>query len=316
MNTSKFVAEKLAELKNSGKPLQVVAWEFADICCGWAYVFGARGQECTPANRRSRYNGTNPGKDKDNIKNKCRNFDGAVGCNGCKWLPGGERTRFFDCRGFTYWVLQQVYGFTLQGAGATSQWNTASNWKAKGEISTMPRDSLVCLFAANGKTMEHTGFGFNDECIDCGGKDVYHYPKRNKMFTHWAIPVCIEGDVPPTPDPPQPEKPTLRRGSRGEYVTLAQAQLIQKGYSCGASGADGIFGASTENAVRAFQRDHFDPNGNPLKVDGIIGRGTWAALLSAEPATKYTVTIPRLSKSQADALILQYPGSTMTEERG
>ena len=30
----------------------------------------------------------------------------------------------------------------------------------------------------------------------------------------------------------------------------------------------------------------------------------------------YTVTIPHLSKSQADALISQYPGSIMTEERG
>jgi hypothetical protein len=32
--------------------------------------------------------------------------------------------------------------------------------------------------------------------------------------------------------------------------------------------------------------------------------------------TMYTVTIPHLSKAQADALALQYPGTTMTEERG
>ena len=30
----------------------------------------------------------------------------------------------------------------------------------------------------------------------------------------------------------------------------------------------------------------------------------------------YTVTIPHLSKSQADALISQYPGSIISEERG
>jgi peptidoglycan hydrolase-like protein with peptidoglycan-binding domain len=102
----------------------------------------------------------------------------------------------------------------------------------------------------------------------------------------------------------------LRRGDRGEYVTLAQTELINKGYSCGSFGADGEFGKATEAAVKAFQRDH------NLSVDGIIGPNTWAALDSTEPAIKYTVSIPHLSNSQADALILQYPDATKTEERG
>jgi len=96
----------------------------------------------------------------------------------------------------------------------------------------------------------------------------------------------------------------------GEYVTLAQTQLIQKGYDCGTYGADGQFGTATEQAVRSFQHDH------GLTVDGVIGQKTWAALDAAEPVVKYTVTIPHLSKSQADALCSQYPGSIMTEERG
>jgi peptidoglycan hydrolase-like protein with peptidoglycan-binding domain len=86
--------------------------------------------------------------------------------------------------------------------------------------------------------------------------------------------------------------------------------LIQKGYDCGSFGADGQFGTATEKAVRAFQKDH------GLTVDGVIGKNTWAALDAVEPTTKYTVTIPHLSKSQADALIRQYPESTMIEERG
>ena len=86
--------------------------------------------------------------------------------------------------------------------------------------------------------------------------------------------------------------------------------LINKGYSCGSFGADGQFGAATEKAVVQFQKDH------NLTADGIIGAKTWAALDSTEPATKYTVTIPHLSTSQAEALLRQYPDATKTEERG
>ena len=301
MYSAKYVDSKIAEMKQSGNPLQWVAWQIALLCVGWAYVFGARGQYCTPANRRARYSDEHP-----TIKTKCKNFDGAGSCSGCKWLPGGEKTRFFDCRGFTYWILKVVFGWELKGAGATTQWNTESNWKAKGEIATMPADTLVCLFVRKGAKMEHTGFGYNNETVECSA-GVQHFATRNKKWTHWAVPACIDGDVPPSPTP---TKPTLRRGDKGAYVTLAQTELIQKGYDCGSFGADGQFGAATEKAVRAFQRDH------ALTVDGVIGAKTWAALDAVEPVTKYTVTIPHLSKSQADALIQQYPGATMTEERG
>ena len=301
-------------MKTSGMPLSEAAWQTALMCVGWAYVFGARGQYCTPANRRAKYSDAHP-----TIKTKCKNFDGAGSCDGCKWFPGGERTRCFDCRGFTYWVLKVVFGWELMGAGATSQWNTESNWKAKGTIDTMPADTLVCLFYPekdNPKKMAHTGFGYNNETVECSA-GVQHFTTRNKKWTHWALPVCIDGVIPPSPTPPEPTpeptpatKPTLRRGSKGEYVTLAQTELIQKGYSCGTFGADGQFGAATEKAVRAFQKDA------GLSVDGVIGQKTWVALDAVEPMSKYTITIPHLSKSQADALVRQYPGSTIIEERG
>lgn len=313
MNSANQVAEKSAALKQSGKPLQAVAWETALLCAGWAYVFGARGEYCDPSNRRSRASTAHP-----TIKGKCKNFNGKdsnpAGCVGCKWFLGTDqadeakhegRTRFFDCRGFTYWILLQVYGFKLVGAGATTQWNTASNWTAKGAISTMPKDTLVCLFVANGKTMEHTGFGYNNETVECSN-GVQHFTSRNKKWTHWATPACVASPTQSDPD----SKPTLRRGAIGAYVTLAQTELIQRGYSCGATGADGEFGTATERAVVAFQKDH------GLTTDGVIGQATWAALEAAAPPAQYTVTLPHLSKSQADALISQYPGSTMTEERG
>lgn len=71
--------------------------------------------------------------------------------------------------------------------------------------------------------------------------------------------------------------PTIKLGSKGSEVKKAQQLLIAKGYSCGAAGADGDFGAATYNAVKKFQA------ANGLDVDGIVGAMTWAALLKTEP---------------------------------
>jgi len=316
MKTADYVSKLIKDQKEQGIPLSVVAWNAALACVGWAYVFGARGEYCDPTNRRNRASDQYP-----TIKSACKNFYGKdtvpAGCVGCKWFLGTAqsdeskhegRTRFFDCRGFTYWVLLQVYGWKLQGAGATTQWNTASNWMAKGKIANMPKDTLCCLFVQKGSTMEHTGFGLNDETIECSS-GVQHFTKRNKKWTHWAVPACLSGET-PTPDPTPGEKPTLRKGDSGSYVTLAQTELIQQGYSCGSSGADGIFGNDTQYAVKKFQQAH------GLDMDGVIGAKTWAALDNAEPELKWTVHIPDISESEADKLLRQYPGSWKEAGRG
>lgn len=83
--------------------------------------------------------------------------------------------------------------------------------------------------------------------------------------------------------------PTIKLGSKGSDVKKAQQLLIAKGYSCGAAGADGDFGAGTYNAVKKFQAD------NGLEADGIVGDNTWAALLKTEqpkPETKPEQTEP------------------------
>ena len=303
MNTAEYVDGLVKKLKDQGLPLVEVAWKVALACIGWAYVFGARGQYCTPANRRSRYNGTSAGKDKDNIKNKCKNFDGNKSCSGCIWFPASKKTRFFDCRGFTYWVLLQVYGWKLMGAGATSQWDNADNWKAKGKVSDgIPENTLVCLFYRNKvkpSVMEHTGFGYNGETVECSGK-VFHKDTMDRKWEFWAVPKCVEGDVPVG-------KPTLRRGDKGEYVTMMQTRLIQLGYDLSPYGADGKFGAKTETALKQFQKD------SGLEPDGICGKKTWDALDSGE-ITYYTVTITHVSKTVAEGIIKTYGGSMKAEE--
>ena len=314
MNSAEYVANYIASMKNQGVPLSEVAWRAAVACTGWAYVFGARGQYCTPANRRSRYNGTSDdhGKDKTNIKDKCKNFNASSSenCVGCEWYPSSKFTRFFDCRGFTYWILNVVYGWELMGAGCTTQWNNQSNWKAKGEVKDgIPEDTIVCLFyykkdsaGRRTNTLEHTGFYYNGETVECSGK-VIHKTSLDKKWEVWAVPMCVEG-VPPTPIPAN--KPTLRKGSSGVYVALMQTLLIDHGFSVGPSGADGRFGSNTLEAVKDFQR------ASGLVVDGVCGKNTWAALESGEKEL-YSVTVEHVNKAVADEIISKY-GGTMKKE--
>lgn len=62
----------------------------------------------------------------------------------------------------------------------------------------------------------------------------------------------------------------LRLGARGPNVQLLQAALLRAGFSPGP--ADGIFGPSTDRALRDFQQD------NALAADGSAGPSTLRAL--------------------------------------
>ena len=64
--------------------------------------------------------------------------------------------------------------------------------------------------------------------------------------------------------------PLIRRGSRGNYVCIAQDDLNTLGYRTG--GLDGVYGEQTYNAVRRYQ------SSRGLAVDGIIGCNTWRSL--------------------------------------
>ena len=68
---------------------------------------------------------------------------------------------------------------------------------------------------------------------------------------------------------PPSSMPVLKKGSKGDWVVIAQGRLVVAGYKIE---VDGVFGPKTEEAVKKYQADHH------LTVDGIIGKNTWSAL--------------------------------------
>ena len=282
MNSAEYVDQKIKEIKESGIPLSDAAWEAAELCIGWPYIFGDRGQYCTPGQRRSVYN-SHP--DQTALVSKCQVLSGSRSdCSGCKWYPGGKRVRSFDCRGFTYWILLQIYNWKLMGTGCTTQWNNPDNWKAQGEIADgIPQGVIVCVFyykKKNGKrtkTLQHTGLYYNGETIECSN-GVQYSKTLNKKWDCWGVPACVDQDV-PVPVPPQPDPqpepathPTLRKGDKGPEVKEMQEKLLLHGENLPRYGADGDFGNETQKAVKSFQKK------NGLVVDGICGPKTWAKL--------------------------------------
>jgi peptidoglycan hydrolase-like protein with peptidoglycan-binding domain len=66
------------------------------------------------------------------------------------------------------------------------------------------------------------------------------------------------------------DHPTIKKGSQGAAVKLAQKRLVMRWYDPGP--IDGLFGAKTEKAVKRYQGDRL------LNNDGIVGPKTWARL--------------------------------------
>ena len=72
-----------------------------------------------------------------------------------------------------------------------------------------------------------------------------------------------------TPKPtatPEPKSSVLKTGTKGTEVKELQNKLIQLGYLTGK--ADGVYGAKTAEAVKAFQKD------SKLTADGVAGEKT------------------------------------------
>ena len=274
MQTIEQVQTMLEAIKAENySPAGIVA-TIAPQCLGWPYVFGAWGEECTPANRMRRVRDDHP-----TILSSCLALKGGS-CSSCKW---GGGVRMFDCRGFTRWLLQQA-GLDIAGAGATSQWDTSANWAQRGEISQMP-DVVCVLFRRKDGRMEHTGMHIGHGRVIHCSRNVEEGTLKSGGWTHYAIP---RGLYSPEEIPVSPMHRTLRKGSQGDDVRTLQTFLVAWGFEPGTP--DGVFGKKTDAALRAFQK------AQGLTVDGVCGPATWTALL--QPVATYTVTASGVTWAQ------------------
>ena len=240
---------------------------------GWPYVFAAAGEECTPEWRKNRARHSNDQYAKAIVDN-CPVLSGKQAtCAGCKWAG----VLCFDCRGFTRWLLAQA-GVPLYGDTVTTQWETASNWAAKGKIDTLPH-GLVCNVFRPGHTGMYMGNGSVRHCGGRKGQVVEEALPGNPKWERWGIPAGLytNDELRKAGVNVDEEKniPTLRKGARGDNVEELQAVLNAK-YGA-ALEVDGDFGAKTEAAVKSFQKAH------GLTIDGIVGPKTWAALGVSSP---------------------------------
>ena len=86
-----------------------------------------------------------------------------------------------------------------------------------------------------------------------------------------------EPEVNPTPKELIPiHVELLKKGCKGDSVKALQILLIGNGFDCGDSGADGIFGNDTSEALEKCQ----DKNG--LEPDRICGHDTWSVILGVK----------------------------------
>ena len=274
MFNASYVQSQVEAMKGRNAPKADIIRSTAELRLGWQYVYASQGQDCTPSWRRSRIPYCPSEKYVTMINANCPVLSGKQpACDGCDFVD----TDVFDCAGFVLSEMQ-LAGVPMYGQGATTQWNTASNWAAKGEISTMPKNLVCAIYKHKDGKMSHTGLSMGD-----GSGGVIHcstFVKRgnvntdNPKWTHWGIPKGLYSteELRKAGFNVQDDSniPTLRRGSQGDEVADLQMIMNSKfGYKLD---IDGDFGSKTEAAVKDFQKKH------GLTVDGVVGAKTWKAL--------------------------------------
>ena len=266
----------------------------------WGYIWGTAGEKWTALKQ------ANIEKTTDKDRENARRY-------GSKWI--GHYVA--DCSGLFAWAFKQLGGYMYHGSNTMYKSYCTSKGTMSGGKRTDGQELKpgTAVFTGTEKEHGHVGLYIGDGLV-IEAKGTQYGVIKSKVtqarWTFWGELKGVDYGSEPGPGPDPEKRPTLRRGDKGAYVTLLQTELINKGYSCGATGADGDFGRNTEAAVRAFQAEHNGPDGKELKVDGVVGQSTWWALDSAPERMTYTVTIKNLTASQKDRLKYEYPAAIVT----
>jgi len=271
----------------------------------WGYIWGTAGVMWTQA-RQDQLNKTT-----DENRAMSRKY-------GSKWI--GHMVA--DCSGMFVWAFKQ-YNLPMSHISSNIfiSYCTANKGKLTTALKQTIRPGSAVFTGESAGKHPHVGLYIgNNEVIEAKGtvNGVIKSSLTDKKWTFYGElkNVSYDGADPvPTPEPTPGWRPTIRRGNKGADVIECQTMLTRLGYDIGSCGIDGDFGRATEKAVKDFQSDH------KLIVDGVVGPMTWDALdkaissLDEKPSEKcYSVIIRGLDRSQAEAIVNNYPGAEIVEE--
>ena len=286
----------------------------------WGYIWGTAGVMWTQAKQNQKINymkskyGENWQKNAD-AKNDIYYM---AALYGAKWI--GHTVA--DCSGLFSWAFKQLGGAIAHGSNSIYDRYCSSKGKITDQIRKDMKPGTAVFVDKNGNKSHIGLFVGNNTVIEAMSTQagVCTSKLNTAKWTYWGTLKNVEypaSEAQEQPSGGQDDKestsslPTLKRGMKGEYVSLLQTKLVNKGYSVGSYGIDGDFGSATQRAVQQFQRD------NGLDPDGIVGAMTWAMLNDSSVKLQlYTVTIPGLSETDADALVKAYKGAFKEKEVG
>ncbi len=144
-------------------------------------------------------------------------------------------------------------------AGSAAAHAKATNWPVVRQGATGERVRTIQYLL--------TARGFREPADGAYGPDTTATVKRFQR----ANKLSVDGSVGPSTWPKLVIE--VRRGAKGPAVTALQRQLrFTFGYKSVV--VDGSFGAATQAAAKSFQTK------KGLTADGIVGQGTWKALVS------------------------------------
>lgn len=282
----------------------------------WGYIWGTSGIEWTKSKQKQKvdYMISKYGSNwKINSEAKDDNYYGAA-MYGDKWI--GHIVA--DCSGMFKRVFEKYKMSIAHGSNTIYR----SYCSAKGKLSngkrldgkTLLPGTAVFVYDSRKDNYKHIGLYIgHGKVIEASGTiaGVCTSNVSATKWTHWGELKGVSYEE-QEQDEGTVWRPTIRRGNKGDDVKYVQTILYNLGYDLGSYGIDGDFGRATEAAVKEFQRDH------KLNPDGVVGPLTYEELEKAnqKPSSEkqYMVCIRHLDKTQADALMNNYPGSTCAEE--
>lgn len=198
-----------------------------------------------------------------------------------------ERIDRVAARSSVSWGVGQVMGahWRWLGYASVDALVAAARSGLAGQLALMLRyiDKAGLVPALQAEDWERFARGYNGPAY---ARNAYHTRLASAFRRHSAV---LGGSGAVT---------LLRRGARGEAVADLQRRLVASG---AAIAVDGIFGALTEAALRAFQK------AQGLAIDGIAGPATLSALDAHLPARPPTGLLPVLLGHLARLLAVMRP---------